>query len=236
MTEARYSQDIEEDRLFWEVVPHYNDAQETIVKAIKEEFSSSEKSEIKMLEIGCGTGLTSQKILKADPRIVLTAIDNVEYIAEQTMKRFAEQGETRLNILSADALQYLKQQPENSYDAILSALVLHNCPDEYRDQVFAEVFRTLKKGGVFVNVDKIAQDDAGEHEKALSWQLEEFKKFNGLGHPELNEKWTQHYLDDEKPGIVLFENEYENVLKSVGFSRIHHVYRYQMEASYVAKK
>lgn len=236
MTDSRYSKNIEEDCLFWEVVPHYSDAQDTVVKAIRDEFGTSNQKKLEILEIGCGTGLTSQKILKADLCMVLTAIDNDEYIAKQAMRRFKEEGETRLNILYADALKYLKQQSDNSYDVILSALVLHNCPQEYRTQVFAEIFRTLKKGGIFVNVDKFAQDSETEHQSALQWQIHEFEKFDKFGRTDLKQKWTRHYLEDEKPGIVIHEEDYVSTLRSLGFSFIEKVYRYQMEASFVAKK
>lgn len=234
MPDDRYSKNIEEDKLFWQIVPHYNDAQDTITQAIRAEFKDREDI-LNILEIGCGTGITTQKILSAYPKINLTGIDNVDYIAEEAKKRLLEEGR-QVNILHADALEYLEGQPSESYEVIVSAIVLHNCPVEYRDQVFKEIFRTLKKGGVFINVDKIAQDDESEHQEALNWQINEFKKFDDLGHPELREKWTKHYLDDEKPGIVLYEKDYINSLTSAGFSEIKNTYRYQMEAAYTAKK
>jgi tRNA (cmo5U34)-methyltransferase len=236
MTDIRYSKDIEEDTLFWQVVPHYSDAQNTITQVIQKEFGGRTQTDVQILEIGCGTGLTTEKILTADPRIVLTAIDNVDYIAEEARKRFAEQGATNLTILCADALEYLKQCAEGSFDAVVSALVLHNCTEEYRNQVFREVFRVLKKDGLFINADKYAQDDEVEHAQALKWQLEEFKKFDALGRPDLKDKWTQHYLDDEKPGILLHEKEYVDRLRALGFSGLEKVFRFQMEAVYVAKK
>lgn len=235
MPDDRYSKNIEEDKLFWQIVPHYNDAQNTITDAIKEEFKNNEDTP-NILEIGCGTGITTQKILSAYPKINLTGIDNVDYIAEEAKKRLLEKREGRATILYADALEYLESQPDGSYDAIVSAMVIHNCPEDYREKVFKEIFRTLKNNGIFLNVDKIAQDDKEEHRKALNWQINEFKKFDDLGHSELKEKWTKHYLDDEKPGIILYEKDYLDTLKSIGFSEIKKLYRYQMEASYLAKK
>lgn len=236
MTDLRYSKDLEEDRLFWEVVPHYKDAQDTIIATVHEAFGASPEKELSVLEIGCGTGLTTERILAADPRIVLTSIDNVDYVVEQAQIRLADQGKGRLTIKYADALKYLQRQTSTSLDMIVSALVLHNCPSEYRNQVFAQIYRVLKDGGIFINIDKIAQDDETEHQAALDWQIKEFDKFATIGHPDLKEKWTQHYVDDEKPGILLYEHDYLGVLHSMGFKDVRRTYRYQMEAGYVAEK
>ncbi len=159
MTDLRYSKDLEEDRLFWEVVPHYKEAEDTITTSLHEWFSALPNDTIDVLEIGCGTGLTTERILKADPRIVLTSVDSVDYVVEQARIRLADQGKGRLTIQQADALDYLTYVSAESLDAVASALVLHNCPSEYRNQVFTQIHRVLRRSGIFVNVEKIAQDD-----------------------------------------------------------------------------
>lgn len=235
MTDLRYSEDLEEDRLFWEVVPHYKEAQDTIITAIQETFGARPEKQLDVLEIGCGTGLTTERILIADSRINLTSIDNVDYVVEQARIRLADQGKGRLTIKYADALEYLQQQPDASLEMVVSALVLHNCPSEYRTQVSAQIYRVLKNGGIFINVDKVAQDDEAEHQAALDWQIKEFDKFDALGRPDLKEKWVQHYIDDEKPNILLREGDYLAILHTLGF-RVRPIYWYQMEAGYVAQK
>lgn len=232
----RYSNDIEEDRLFRLTAPHYDEVQETIAKEIRTAFGTRSDEVLSMLEIGCGTGLTTEIILSADPRIHLKAIDNEPGIVEAAQLRFEDRETGRLSIVCADAFEYLKQQQDESFDSVLSAMVLHNLSAEYRKQIYAEIWRVLRKEGLFVNVDKYAQEDEGEHQEALAWQLEQFKIFDKVGRPDQHEKWRKHYLEDEEPGVILREQDFIRDLESLGFSDITQVYRCQMEASYTARK
>ncbi len=232
----RYNNDIEEDRLFRLTAPHYDEMQETIAKEIRTVFGTRSSETLSMLEIGCGTGLTTEIILRADPRIYLRVIDNDAGIVEAAQVRFEDRETDRLSIDCADALEYLKQQEGESFDAVLSAMVLHNLSAEYRKQVYAEIWRVLRKEGLFMNVDKYAQADEREHQEALAWQLEQFKIFDEEGRPDQHEKWSKHYLEDEEPGVILRELDFILDLKSLGFSDIKKVYRCQMEASYFARK
>lgn len=233
---ARYSVNVEEDRIFRMAAPHYDEAQETIVTAIQNHFGNSSATSLNMLEIGCGTGLTSELILRADRRISLSALDNVESIVEQARHRFADKQESKVRFLHADAFEYLQKQEESCLDAVLSALALHNCPGEYRKKVYAEIFRVLKPGGLFINVDKYASDDKVEHQAALDWQLKQFDVFDTEGRSDLKKRWTEHYYADENPEVILYESEYVRDLQALGFRNVRRVYRYQMEASYIAEK
>ncbi len=233
---VRYSADVEEDRIFRLAAPHYDEAQETIATEIQIHFANSEANSLAVLEVGCGTGLTSEIILRADDRVLLTALDNVESIVEQVKYRFKGREKNRATFVHADAFDYLQKQPENSFDVVTSALVLHNCLSEYRRKVYSEIFRVLKSGGLFINVDKYASDNDIEHQAALEWQLKQFDVFDTEGRPDLKKKWTEHYYEDEKPEVILRESEYVKDLQVCGFRNIRRVYRYQMEASYVAEK
>lgn len=234
MSDKRYSLNAEEDHLFWQIVPHYNEAEETVAEAVQDTFRADNAQSLQILEIGCGTGLTTEKILKADERISLKAIDIDNETVEQARARLIEN--KQVSFERADALEYLKRQPDASVDAVLSALVFHNCTAEYRERVFAEIYRTLKKGGIFVNMDKFTQDDETEHQAALKWQLKEFEKFDALDRPDLREKWTKHYIEDENPDFLMREGAYKNILEELGFAQVKKTYRYQMEATYLAQK
>jgi len=231
-----FNKKVEEDKTFRLATPHYYVAQETIAKEIKKRFAFVRGRKLTMLEIGCGTGLTTEIILGANSRIKLTAIDNKETIIRETRKRFGGKKNKRAVFLCADALKFLKSRPESSFDAVLSAMVFHNWNNKYRSKVYGEVFRILKKGGVFVNVDKVAEDDKKKHKKELEWQMKRFDIFGKMGRSEVREKWRKHYLEDEKPNKILKEGDYINELSKVGFKSIKKLYRKHMEASYLAAK
>jgi len=230
----RYNKKIEEDKIFRLATPHYDKAQKTIVFAVKKNLKNIYKNNLHILEIGCGTGLTTDIILNISPKINLVAIDKEKTILEQTKKRFNNRENKRLTFLHIDAFKYLKDQPTKSLDAVLSAMTLHNCSNKYRSKVYKEIFRVLKKGGIFVNVDKIASDNEKEHKKVFDWQMKQFNIFKEIGRQDLEKKWKKHYIEDEKPNVILREGQYVNELKEIGFNNIKKLYRKHMEVSYVA--
>lgn len=80
-----------------------------------------------VLEIGCGPGRATAKLLKGVPDIHLHALDNEPRMirtARRTLARAIKQN--RLTLFQADALAFLKSAPAASYDAVISVLCLHN--------------------------------------------------------------------------------------------------------------
>src|SRR5260370_32167566 len=45
--------------------------------------------------------------------------------------------------------------PSKSYDAVVSALALHHLPDSGKRHLFADIFKYLTSGGVFINADQV---------------------------------------------------------------------------------
>ena len=99
----------------------------------------------KMLEVPIGTGVLTmpmyQKMAKSD----ITCLD----YSNEMMAR-AEQRATNMNIKNISFVQGdVGKLPfeDNSFDLVLSMNGLHVFPD--KDTAFSEIFRVLKKGGIF---------------------------------------------------------------------------------------
>ncbi len=238
MNEGRFHNDTAtEYRLFQLAAPHYDDAQHSIAKALQQQIHASTENIFSVLEIGCGTGITSEVILKTDPRIKLVTIDNEEMMvhqAQQALHTYEKQG--RVEVQLVDALDYLQGSPRDSFDAVCTALTLHNCTNEYRKLVYIQILRTLKNGGVYITMDKTAAENEAEHQRELAWQVKQFSIFTKVGHPDLKKKWEDHYADDEKPELILREQDLLHDLREVGFRNITKTFRQHMEATFVAKK
>jgi tRNA (cmo5U34)-methyltransferase len=232
----RYSESAEEDRLFYLITPHLDKFQNVVAFALRKYFAESlDKKNV--LELGCGSGITSQIILINNPNIILSAIDNDEEVLKQAHEKLAKyEKEGRLKFQYSDMYDYLKTQSDDSSDAIVSALALHNCDVKYRKKVYKEIFRILKNGGIFVNADKFVSDDETEHKQALDWQLSQFDNFEKYGRLDLKQKWTEHYYQDEASSILLREGDFVKDLAVIGFSNIQKIFREKMEAIYIANK
>ena len=233
----RYSESEEEDRLFYMLTPHFDKLQKTIAFVLKKHFTQSSTKKINVLELGCGSGITSQNILAENPNTILLAIDNDKEVLKQAHIKLAKyEKEGRLKFQYSDILDYLKTQPSNSLDAIVSALTLHNCDVEYRKRTYKEILRALKIHGIFVNADKYASDNEIEHKQALDWQLSQFDNFEKYGRLDLKQKWTEHYYQDETPDLLLREADFVKDLNASGFSDVKKIFREKLEAIYIVEK
>tara|TARA_Y100000310_G_C20656794_1_gene802393 strand:+ start:1570 stop:2283 length:714 start_codon:yes stop_codon:yes gene_type:complete len=226
----------EEYQLFKLACSHYDELERVVGEVIAKRYNNSEQKIIGALELGCGPGYTTSVILSADSRIRVKAVDNEPVMISQArtcLDDYVKEG--RVELVEQDALIYLQSLEDESVDVFASGFTLHNFNNEYRNQVLNEVYRIMKKGGLFVNADKYARDE--EHNEDLQWQLQQFKeKYRAIGRNDLEEEWVRHYLEDNNPEILMNEKESLNGMQEMGFKEIRGVYRQHMEAVVVAAK
>lgn len=216
-------------------MPHHDEMQSLVRMRLEEFCRNLEQEKIEVMDIGTGVGYTASQLLSADSRIRLTSFDNEPKMiagAQENMKSEIESG--RLRLEQKDALEFLKQMPDGSFEAIASAYVIHNFEKNYREQAIKEIYRILKPGGVFINSDKLYPDDEGEYQKEYQWQLDMFMK------ADVDEKtrkgWLEHYEFDNRPDIAVREGEMLKMLEEAGFKEMEISNRNHLEALLVAKK
>lgn len=214
-------------------MPYNDEFQGTIKDTLKTHFADKPDSEFNVVEAGCGTGITTIRILDADPRIKIVAIDNEKKMIEQAEQTLADLKD-RVKFVEADILSVLEETVDASVDAFSSCLTIHNFPAEYREKVIGEVARVLKSGGIFINADKYAFDDLEAHLRSLDEQIQSFDVFDTIGRPDVKEAWTKHYHQDENTKIT--ESEQIKILEDLGFEDIKVIFRKSMEAVITARK
>lgn len=218
--------------------PHYDDLQKEVQRAINSWSFSRDAKTINILELGAGTGETTKRILSADPRIKVTALDNEPQMIQTARENLKDHYDLkgRISYVLEDAKTYLQSQGDRSFHIAVSAETMHNWDFDYREEVVADTFRVLKRDGLLVIADKIATRNPALHREAFEWQMEQFKALDKIGRPDLNASWRQHYLEDEVPWKIWREDGLVADLKSFGFEEIFKTYRRKMEAVYTAVK
>ena len=180
---------------------------------------------VRILEIGTGNGFTTRMLVelaepfanREGPRVVVTSVDNDPEMLRQARKQI----DTPLcTLVESDAAAFLSDQPEESWDVVASAFTIHNFKREYRDRVEGEIYRVLKRGGLFTNADKYAPDGQ-ERFSALTFQIGRFfDAFLESGRTELLRKWVIHNIDDQSPEYVMFASEAGPRLRALGFDDV----------------
>jgi tRNA (cmo5U34)-methyltransferase len=179
-------------------------------------------SRLNLLEIGCGTGITTAHLLACRDLMKIVSVDNAPAMLSQARQNLAEELEKgRLHLIENDALSYLQGIPTGSVDIVASAYALHNFLDGYRRRVLEEILRVLKPGGLFVNGDRYAVDDAREHLRNTQEEIKGyFRIFLEMNRPDLLEQWVVHLFSDESEDHIMRLQPALNAMAEIGFRDI----------------
>jgi SAM-dependent methyltransferase len=235
-SERRFAGKLSDRYDLWRVArPHL----ETIHGAVSDQvtrFAEANGDKVRAVDIGCGDGAITALLLD-DERVDVVGVDNEPKMIVQALgrlRRWIELG--RLSVVEADALRYLAEQGDGSVDLVASGYVFHNLTPDYRAAAFAEVYRVLRSGGLFINADKYARD--GEvHYQDLKWQIDRFfEAFGDTEHIDILRAWVLHHIEDEGPNHLMLESAALTELEALGFVELSIVCRRRMDAVLVARK
>jgi ubiquinone/menaquinone biosynthesis C-methylase UbiE len=182
---------------------------------------------VRLLEIGCGTGITTLRLLNSRPGLHVLSVDNAPAMLAQARENLAaELAKGRLELRETDALSALQALPDAAVDIVASAYTLHNFLQGYRSQVLAEILRVLKPGGVFVNGDRYAIDDPAEHLRHTQEEVKGyFRVFIELQRLDLLEQWVVHLFSDESEEHLMRLQPALEDMAGLGFTDIRLGYR-----------
>jgi ubiquinone/menaquinone biosynthesis C-methylase UbiE len=139
-------------------------------------------NDLRLLDVGCGTGRTLLLLSKAHPKLRFTGLDLSPYYLQ-----FARD-------LLKD-VEYLSLVPENAeampfrddhFDVLTSVHMFHELPRSARRTVYREMFRVLAPGGLLVIEDSGQATDSAR----IAFFLEQFSK-------EFHEPYHADYVRDD---------------------------------------
>ena len=216
--------------------PHIDEFQGKVAECVQA-YSRNEEKKLRIIEIGCGDGLTTGTLLSSCNDIDLIAVDIEPEMIKLAEKNLAEWRDRRtFELIISDALTYLYSEPDCSFDIVVSAWTLHNFNKSYRLSVLNSIYRVLKPNGLLVNGDKYARNDVTHHESLIIQMKRFFDAYLPIAQYEFLRDFVIHNLEDESPERIMRENEFIQDLSAIGFINITNVYRELMEAVYIASK
>jgi SAM-dependent methyltransferase len=130
------------------------DVQEDLLRRL---FERHPHGVTRFLDLGCGDGAMSEVMLSlfADAEAVL--VDFSEPMLERAARRLEDSG-THWRIVDADLSDpaWSERLPPGAYGAAVSGLAIHHLPSERKRSLFAELYRLLEPGAMFVNMDYVS--------------------------------------------------------------------------------
>ena len=228
MNDERFSAILgDEYKLLRHAYLHHDEFQSKVAELLAKHVNNWDNTEIKVIEGGSGTGVSTSFLLNADPRVFVIAVDSEIKMLSQA-KEVLNDLFLRTEQINRDLLEFCSEQKAGSFDAFVSVWTLHNLQPDYRNRLFGEIYRILRVDGIFISGDKYAVEDEDKHKEMLDMQLSRFKSFGTMGSKELADSWVKHNLEDDE--IKMSEFEQVEILRNLGFGNVETGYRKDMEA------
>ena len=145
-------------------VDGYEEHMMTYVDGAKEYYIETAKiiskvEGLKLLDLGCGTGLELDEIFKVNPTIMVTGIDIAKKMTDKLLDKYKNRS-NQINIINESYLEY--NIGEDIYDVALSVQTLHHFTHKEKTKIFSKIFRSLKHNGIYVETDYIAPNQEYE--------------------------------------------------------------------------
>ena len=147
-------------------------------------FDSVPQSQIRVLDVACGTGRTLKLLRSALPKASLFGTDlSPAYLRKANQLLSEIPGELpQLLHANAEELPYL----DNYFHALTCVFLFHELPGAVRQRIIEQCFRVTQPGGVFVICDSIQVSDSPE----MMPVMESF-------HETFHEPYYRHYITDD---------------------------------------
>ncbi|MFD4998215.1 class I SAM-dependent methyltransferase [Streptomyces buecherae] len=107
----------------------------------------------RVLDLACGTGSISDRVLARFPEATSTGVDLDPALLTIARGYFAD--ERRVEFVTADLRdpEWRSKLPHASYDAVLTATALHWLNSDALSTLYGQVAELVREGGVFMNAD-----------------------------------------------------------------------------------
>ncbi len=148
------------DEKIRQLVPKYDEMTALVVDRVAGRLPRA------VLDIGCGTGSLTERILDRLPEATATALDASPAMARQARERLARFGQ-RARVVEGDVTACAL---EPGFDVLVSSLVLHNLDPTSKARVLQSVVQWLEPQGAFVWADLIRQPDPASEANAVAYR------------------------------------------------------------------
>lgn len=112
---------------------------------------------VNLLDIGCGAGNYTLKMLSKLPHLKCTLIDLSKPMLDKAFERISKETDKEVTAIQGDIREI--DFPNDHYDIILAGAVFHHLrDDEDWNFVFKKLFFTLRQGGCLMISDLVAQN------------------------------------------------------------------------------
>ncbi|MBN1889987.1 MAG: class I SAM-dependent methyltransferase [Thermoflexales bacterium] len=136
-----------------------------------------------VLDLGCGDGVITERVRELYPDNAFYLLDGSPDMLEKARQKL---GDDRVTFIHQSFEEYLDSPVDDQkYDFIFSANAIHHLDWLGKSRMYARLFRELKYGGLFIDIDPVLPTS----ERSERWQLRMWADW-------MNEMLHKHKLGD----------------------------------------
>ena len=184
---------------------------------------------IRLLDVGCGAGNYTLKLLERIPLAEVTLVDLSRPMLERAQQRIGQQTQAPIRAIQGD----IREIPLDTdhYDVIVAAAVLHHLrtDDQWRS-VFSKLHACLRPGGTLWIADLV--DHERPRLRELMWQRYG-DYLAALDGPEYRDRVLAYVEREDTPRSLGFQLD---LLRAVGFRAVEVLHKNSVFAAFGAIK
>ena len=156
-------------------------------------FFFDNKSDTRVLDLGCGDGIFTEELLKSNSSGSITLLDGSADMLNAAKKRIGDSAGAEY--IQANFQEIIKTDIlKGKYDFIYSAFAIHHLPYSDKKHLYLKLYDHLKQGGCFIHNDVILPG-SGRIER---WYLSLWRE------------WINEFPDKEKSaGMLVIPEKYK---------------------------
>jgi len=181
------------------------------LELIAEAAAATTPRATRLLDVGCGAGNYTLKLLEVLPRLHVTLVDLSRPMLDRAEQRVTAAGATSIRAVQQDIRDV--DLGEQTFDVIVAAAVLHHLrTDEEWRAVFQKLYRALSPGGSVWIFDVVEPDMPWLHDHV--WRRYG-AYLEGLKGPTYRDEVLAYVEREDTPRPLMYQLD---LLRAVGFS------------------
>ena len=166
-----------------------------------------------VLDLGCGAGNFTLKLLDLIPDLDCTLVDLSMPMLDKAKERIAQVSQSKISTIQTDFLNL--QLPAETFDIVVTGAAMHHLrTDEEWETVFTKIYKSLKKGGCFWISDLILHDNPAINK--LMWKRYA-DYLEGIGGKAYQENVFAYIDKEDTPRSVMYQLD---LMRKIGFSTV----------------
>src|SRR5690242_717652 len=183
----------------------------------------------RLLDVGCGAGNYTLKLLQAAPGLEVTLIDLSRPMLDRAEQRVAAAGAGAIRSLQQDIRD--AELGDAVFDVAVAAAVLHHLrTDAEWESVFAKLFRALAPGGSLWVFDMVDADMPALHDGLWRRWAAYLENLKGAAY---RDEVLAYVEREDTPRSLMYQLE---LLRRTGFSRVEVLHKQACFAAFGASK